>query len=291
MAQFVHLIKKKLWPSQQRGAPIRTQMMLMLVPGIVLLLLVTILQDYLQAQRNNYAFYFSESLLFKTFWILFIPVGFWQFFLFRKTEPYFTGRTGWLRIPAFIFSATITHMALYALLVFVLSGLFFSHTYAVQGVIGYTLSEDTYKYLLIYGALAVLQNPKSQFRMTNTPANPLQSPSDYLQQIIVGQGRSRFAIAIDDIIYISAANPYIAIYTARKKFLHAETLKTILAQLPAHQFVRVHKSTIVNLAKIISYKSRLNGDYDIILNNQHQVRLSRNYLQTFKKHMGESSSG
>ncbi|WP_250629758.1 LytTR family DNA-binding domain-containing protein [Aureibaculum algae] len=53
-------------------------------------------------------------------------------------------------------------------------------------------------------------------------------------------------------------------------------------QLDNKAFIRVHKSTIVNFNKVASFKSRLNGDYDIFLKNGVKLRLSRTYVANFK---------
>ena len=47
--------------------------------GILLVIFIsiiglTIFQDFLESNRSGYSFYFSESILFKTIWILFIPL-------------------------------------------------------------------------------------------------------------------------------------------------------------------------------------------------------------------------
>lgn len=39
----------------------------------IFIICLTIFQDYLDSQRSDYYFYFSESILFKTIWLLFIP--------------------------------------------------------------------------------------------------------------------------------------------------------------------------------------------------------------------------
>ncbi len=49
--------------------------MLFMLSGFFLLIIgLTIFQDFLESKRNGYAFYFNESLLFKTIWFLFIPI-------------------------------------------------------------------------------------------------------------------------------------------------------------------------------------------------------------------------
>jgi DNA-binding LytR/AlgR family response regulator len=48
-------------------------------------------------------------------------------------------------------------------------------------------------------------------------------------------------------------------------------------------FIRVHKSSIVNIAFIHSLVSRQNGDYDLIMKDGCTVRASRNYVAALKK--------
>jgi len=62
-------------------------------------------------------------------------------------------------------------------------------------------------------------------------------------------------------------------------------LKKIAGELD-RRFVKIHRSCIVNMDKVISYKSRLNGDYDVSLSGDIQVRLSRNYAKEFKEVIG-----
>lgn len=59
---------------QQKKPRIKATLKYLVV--LVLVLLVTIFQDYLHFRTNEYPFYASESFLFNTFWILILPVAF-----------------------------------------------------------------------------------------------------------------------------------------------------------------------------------------------------------------------
>jgi DNA-binding LytR/AlgR family response regulator len=60
-------------------------------------------------------------------------------------------------------------------------------------------------------------------------------------------------IAYKDIDYIEALDDYIKIVTTAKLFLIHMSMKTILEKLPPKKFVRVHRSYIVALDKILSW--------------------------------------
>ncbi len=65
-------------------------------------------------------------------------------------------------------------------------------------------------------------------------------------------------IAFDDILYIEGLKDYVKVYTKQKMFLTRLNLKGIEAKLPPTDFLRIHRSYIVSLAKVTSFqKSQL----------------------------------
>ena len=81
----------------------------------------------------------------------------------------------------------------------------------------------------------------------------------------------------DEIEWITAQTPYVALQVNGKSLLHQISLTKILTQLNQKYFVRIHRSAIVNLRYIKSLNSRSNGDYDLLLFDGSTLRLSRNY--------------
>lgn len=57
-------------------------------------------------------------------------------------------------------------------------------------------------------------------------------------------------VFLSDILFIQAYGNYLKVFTEEKMIMTADTMKNISTQLPDSQFVRVHKSYIVALAKI-----------------------------------------
>ncbi len=241
--------------------------------------LLAIVQDLLHASYNGYPFYLSESLLFKAFWGLFFPISILQIvsasyfkrFLFKKTKLTY--------IIILSLVASTVHALLFSSVVWSFSYLFFDHTYLFAGTWDYTITEHFHPCLLVYGAIGFLLIYKNS-------RHPFKSlPADSCPEIIaVSTGRNSVTVDTDDIIFITAATPYVCLHTSKGKFLHTETLTSMAAKLGNKPFVRIHKSTIVNISQVVSYQSRLNGDYDVALANGATTRLSRNYAVSFKKH-------
>lgn len=64
-------------------------------------------------------------------------------------------------------------------------------------------------------------------------------------------------IHYDQLLYIEANLNYVVIHTQDKKYLVYLTLKSLMGHLPADQFIKIHKSTVINLKKITSIEGNV----------------------------------
>lgn len=234
---------------------------------------LTIFQDFLESNRSVYSFYFSESILFKTIWILFIPLLALLSRILKNKNLDSLGKTTF-----FIATPVIIHLVLLPLIFLFFSVVFYNDRYDIYKILTYTLANDLYKLVIIYSVF-VFGHRYLSYKLTDIVSLNKKS---YVRKIIICNGKNNTVVEVNDIYQITAETPYISIQLEGKKYLHTETLKSISTQLDNKTFVRVHKSTIINLDKIVSVKSRLNGDYDIFLKNGVIVRLSRTYASNFK---------
>ncbi len=245
--------------------------------SLLSLIALTLIQDYIEAIVHDTGFYFSESFLFSSYSWLFAPIVFIQYRIVRK----FPSINFFLKTFVILLSIAI-HLLLYPLLVWVLSNLFYSHTFRVSQTLNYALSQKLYLLVIVYSGIALLYHNREKItKITSLATSKSQAPiiSDIL---LVSDGTKKLAISFSDILFISANPPYINICLEGRKYLHSETLKAIANKLPSETFVRIHKSTIVNINAVVSYTSRGNGDYDLCLQNKVELRVSRNFAADFK---------
>ena len=106
--------------------------------------------------------------------------------------------------------------------------------------------------------------------------------SNIPEHIVVSDPFKKYLIGSNDILFIKANTPYIEIHTSDKKYLEQNSLKDMMQQLDQNIFVRVHKSSILNINCVKNFTSRMNGDYDVRMNNGDTLRVSRNYAGAFK---------
>lgn len=246
----------------------------LLPAGLVLFSIVlTIGIDFLEAHFQNTSFYLSESFLFSSIWWLFPPLLYGQFLFKDKKE------TGILF--ALLILPLVIHLFAFPGLVWLLSLLFYNHTFWYWQTFQYGVTEFIFILLLTY-TLPFLLSVFFKNKLIATSTNPLDQNDSFADTLLVTEGYTHRLIQTKDISYFSANPPYITIHHPTKNYLHNETLKSIVNQLDPHLFVRIHKSHVVNLNHVQGYKSRLNGDYDLTLHDGTLLRLSRNYAQSFK---------
>lgn len=78
-------------------------------------------------------------------------------------------------------------------------------------------------------------------------------------------------IPISDIVWVEALGDYVTIHMADKKHTVLATMKTIESKLPAEQFMRIHRSYIININKI----SNLDGN--IVVLNKKLLPIGKSY--------------
>ena len=80
--------------------------------------------------------------------------------------------------------------------------------------------------------------------------------SDRLEELFVKNGKDYTRISTSDIMWIQANGNYIEIFTSQdNKYLLRIGLKDIEGRLPESQFIRVHKSYILNKKHILKFNS------------------------------------
>lgn len=71
------------------------------------------------------------------------------------------------------------------------------------------------------------------------------------REIFIKSGYEYIKVAINEISYIKSDADYTELYTTTKKLLSSEPLRYWLETLDSNQFVRIHKSYVVNATKIM----------------------------------------
>ena len=101
-----------------------------------------------------------------------------------------------------------------------------------------------------------------------------QSVEEYLDRITVKDGARIHLVATNDLIYVQACGDYVTLFTPEGQFVKELTMKYLEKHLPVTQFVRVHRSTIVNVTQILRVELFGKETYRLLLKNGDKLRVS-----------------
>jgi len=95
-------------------------------------------------------------------------------------------------------------------------------------------------------------------------------------------GRVVFVRATE-IDWVEAQGDYVALHVGKRSFLLRETLSALEETLDRASFARIHRSTIVNVDRILELKPFDNGEYVVLLRDGQELKLSRNYRDPLRR--------
>jgi len=93
----------------------------------------------------------------------------------------------------------------------------------------------------------------------------------------IREGRETIRLDTRSIDWIDAAGDYMCIHAGARTHILRGTMKELEDVLDPRHFQRVHRSTIVNLARVKTLRSHMNGEYFLTLDGGHELKLSRTY--------------
>lgn len=101
----------------------------------------------------------------------------------------------------------------------------------------------------------------------------------YLDRIMVKTSGRIFFVRVAEIKWISAEGNYLRLHVGNEAHLLRETMNNLSARLDPQKFIRIHRSTLVNLDTIKDLQPMFGGEYVVTLHGGTQLTLSRTYRE------------
>ena len=105
----------------------------------------------------------------------------------------------------------------------------------------------------------------------------VKTEPQFLKRIPVKSANGTTFVPTEEIDWISASGHYLELHIGNETHLIREKLSVIETKLDPRIFMRIHRSTIVNVDRIESLHPIFNGDQLVILKNGRELNLRRNY--------------
>jgi two-component system LytT family response regulator len=99
----------------------------------------------------------------------------------------------------------------------------------------------------------------------------------YLKRLVLQAPDRIFFLRVDEIDWIESAGNYVRLHAGADAHLHRETMQGLESRLDPEAFLRIHRSTIVNLDRVRDLKPLFHGGYLVTLKDGTELTSSRNY--------------
>ena len=120
----------------------------------------------------------------------------------------------------------------------------------------------------------------------------LPAGKSFLDRLVVKAGGATRFLRVTDIDWIEAAGTYVNLHLSPqaggKEILYRAALSDLAARLDPARFLRVHRSTVVNLDSILQLEPVSHGEFDVVLKGGARVRISRSYRTLLEQRLGQS---
>ena len=103
------------------------------------------------------------------------------------------------------------------------------------------------------------------------------APSQPKERIAIKDRSKMYFIETKDIDWIGSAGNYVNIHANGKRHLLRQTMAGLEAQLHPNQFIRIHRSTIININRLLHLTPMHSGEYQVVLKDGTKLTMSRTY--------------
>jgi two-component system, LytTR family, response regulator len=134
---------------------------------------------------------------------------------------------------------------------------------------------------------AALVHARQHLSATRKAGSPPPEYERHDRLVIKSSGRIYF-IRTRDIDWCEAAGNYVRLHVGPQTHLVRGTMAHIESQLDRAQFVRIHRSTIVNVDRIQELHSSFGGEYVVLLHDKTRLTLSRGYREGLQARLGKT---
>ena len=107
-----------------------------------------------------------------------------------------------------------------------------------------------------------------------------------VDRLVVKDGGRVFFLRTSDIDRIEAAGNYVSVHTAAKNHLVRDTMGKMEERLDPATFIRIHRSTIVQIDRIRELQPDFNGDFAVLLEDGTRLSLGRSYRDRVQAQLG-----
>jgi two-component system LytT family response regulator len=112
-------------------------------------------------------------------------------------------------------------------------------------------------------------------------------PQTYAQRIVVKDGTKVHIVPLDRLDYVEAQDDYVSLHSQGKSYLKQQTISSLEATLDPQQFIRIHRSYLVNFERVVRIEPYSKDSRVVVLTDGKQLPVSRAGYERLKALLDE----
>lgn len=207
-----------------------------------------------------------------------IPAIYWMQRHFPLTRP----RNALAHVVALVIFSVVHTVGMGALRMLWFVGLLGDVSYRfpiTPDRLGYEFTKDIFTYCVINLGVMAFRYLRMREAVVAPAARINATPERFA---VRKRGGSEVMVEVADIDWIEASGNYAILHVGGETFEIRSSLAKLEGELDPKRFVRVHKSHLVNIARVAEVVPWVSGDWRIRLQDGAEVNLSRRYRQRFE---------
>lgn len=112
---------------------------------------------------------------------------------------------------------------------------------------------------------------------------PIDAVSEAPARLELRDGAKRYWLETNDILWVEAAGNYVELHLADRSLLRRQTLAALERELDGRDFVRIHRSRLVNARHVSAAQTNESGDFTVTLTDGRQISGGRRWRSGLDK--------
>ena len=114
----------------------------------------------------------------------------------------------------------------------------------------------------------------------------MRANSVYLERLMIKIGGRVVFVKTEQIDWVDAEGNYARLHVGKEEYVIRQTVGSLEGQLDPKTFLRIHRSTIVNIDRVQELRPYFQGEHYVILRDGTQLTLSRRYQKRLQELLG-----
>lgn len=144
------------------------------------------------------------------------------------------------------------------------------------------VTEDRFARALARARERLRQDDGGHARRVAELLESLASPQRFVRRIAVKESGRTVFVEVDEIDWIGAAENYVELHVGHARHLLHVPLGTLERTLDPERFLRIHRSTIVQIPRIAQLVPGVHGEFEVVLRDGTRLHSGRTYAERLR---------